>query len=193
VDVHAVLDRAAQTGWCYVELEERVTPRMDREIASVISSLVKGTLARGANVVDELHPEGVPLSSQRVAVIAAHNDQVQAVRFGLSQAGVDPDAVVVSTANKIQGREYDLVIVWHPLAGRRDATAFHLEAGRMCVMLSRHRHACIVVNRAGATRLLEEFPDSDPMFLDEPEKFPDGWEANYRVLQHLASCKPLRS
>jgi hypothetical protein len=176
-----------------VELEEKVTPRMDQEIASVISSLVKGTLARGANVVDELHPEGVPLSSQRLAVIAAHNDQVQAVRFALSQAGVDPDAVVVSTANKIQGREYDLVLVWHPLAGRRDATAFHLEAGRMCVMLSRHRHACIVVNRAGATRLLEEFPDSDPMFLDEPEKFPDGWEANYRVLQHLESCKVLVS
>jgi hypothetical protein len=43
-----------------------------------------------------------------------------------------------------------------------------------------------VVGRAGATRLLEEFPDSEPVFLDEPEKFPDGWEANHRVLQHLA-------
>jgi hypothetical protein len=193
VDVNAVLDRAAETGWCYVELDEKVTPRTDREIASVISEIVKATLKRGGTVVDELQPRGVPLSAGRVAVITAHNDQVQAVRFGLSQAGVDPDAVVVSTANKIQGREYDLVLVWHPLAGRRDATAFHLEAGRMCVMLSRHRHACIVVNRAGATRLLEEFPDSDPMFLDEPEKFPDGWEANHRVLQHLESCKLLVS
>ncbi len=81
--------------------------------------------------------------------------------------------------------QYDVVFVWHPLAGRRDATAFHLEAGRMCVMLSRHRQACVVVGRAGAIRLLEEFPDSDPVFLDEPEKFPDGGEANHRVLRHL--------
>jgi hypothetical protein len=56
----------------------------------------------------------------------------------------------------------------------------------MCVMLSRHRQACVVVGRAGALRLLEEFPDSDPVFLDEPEKFPDGWEANHTVLGHLA-------
>jgi len=46
-----------------------------------------------------------------------------------------------------------------------------------------------VVNRAGALRLLEEFPDADPMYLDEPEKSPDGREANHVVLRHLATCK----
>lgn len=95
----------------------------------------------------------------------------------------------LSTANKVQGREYEVVFVWHPLAGRRDATTFHLECGRMCVMLSRHRQACIVVGRAGADRLLAEFPDSDPVFLDEAEKFPDGWEANSLVLEHLAGFR----
>ncbi|BFO21790.1 hypothetical protein SHKM778_81780 [Streptomyces sp. KM77-8] len=34
-----------------------------------------------------------------------------------------------------------------PLSGRPDATAFHLETGRLCVLTSRHRHACIVVCR----------------------------------------------
>ena len=114
---------------------------------------------------------------------------MQAIRYYLNALGTDPDSVVVSTANKIQGREYDLTLVWHPLAGRRDATAFHLEAGRMCVMLSRHRQACVVVGRSGAERLLSEFPDSDPIFLDEPEKFPDGWQANYEVLEHLRSYR----
>lgn len=189
VDADTVLAHAAATGWAYVELPERFTLRTDLEIAATLAGLVGRLLARGATVVDELNPAGMPLHARRVAVIAAHNDQVHAIRFELSKLGVDPDSLFVATANKIQGREYDVVLVWHPLAGRRDATAFHLEAGRMCVMLSRHRQACIVVGRAGATRLLEEFPDSDPVFLDEPEKFPDGWEANHKVLEHLATFR----
>jgi hypothetical protein len=189
VDLDAALRQAAATGWAYVELPERFTTRHDLEIASVLASLVVRLLGRGATVIDERDRKGRKLGADRIAIIAAHNDQVHAVRYALRQLGQPLDDVVVSTANKIQGREYDVVFVWHPLAGRRDATAFHLEAGRMCVMLSRHRHACVVVGRAGAARLLEEFPDSDPMYLDEPEKFPDGWEANHIVLTHLASCR----
>lgn len=180
------LERAAASGWAYLELPEKYTVRTDDEIASNLAAIVEQALHRGGTVVDERHPEGRALTSDRIAVITAHNDQVQAVRYQLHALGVNPDLVVVSTANKIQGREYDLVAVWHPLAGRRDATSFHLEAGRMCVMLSRHRHGCVVVGRGGADRLLSEFPDSDPVFLDEPETFPDGWQANFEVLQHLA-------
>ncbi len=189
IDIDAVLERAAGTGWGYVELPEKFTSRMDVEIASTIAALVVQLVDRGATVVDERDRSGRALTLERIAVITTYNDQVHAVRYALSRAGCNPDDLVVSTANRIQGREYDVALVWHPLAGRRDATAFHLEAGRMCVMLSRHRHACIVVNRAGALRLLEEFPDADPMYLDEPEKFPDGWEANHVVLRHLSTCK----
>jgi hypothetical protein len=183
------LDLAADHGWAYVELPEKLTVRTDTEIASRLARLVQRLLDRGADVTDEIKPEGRSLEASDVAIVAAHNDQVHAVRYALRQSGIDPDSLVVSTANKVQGREYEVVLVWHPLAGRRDATAFHLEAGRMCVMLSRHRQACIVVGRAGADRLLAEFPDADPIFLDEPEKFPDGWEANSLVLDYLSGFR----
>lgn len=185
IDADAVLSRATKSGWAYVELPESFTVRTDFEIAETLAQLVVRLLGRGATVVDERSKSGKVMGADRIAVVMAHNDQVQAVRYALAKAGQNPNELVISTANKIQGREYDVVLVWHPLAGRRDATAFHLEAGRMCVMLSRHRHACIVVGRAGAGQLMEEFPDSDPIFLDEPEKFPDGWEANHLVLKHL--------
>lgn len=184
--VDRALELSAEAGWAYLELPERLAMRTDREIAGMLASLVSRLRDRKPLVKDERNPDGRQLTLSDVALVTAHNDQVLAARKALSDAGVNPDDLTVSTANRIQGREYQVVFVWHPLAGRRDATAFHLEAGRMCVMLSRHRHACIVVGRAGAARLLSEFPDSDPIYLEEPERLPDGWEANFQVLEHLA-------
>ena len=85
----------------------------------------------------------------------------------------------VDTANRLQGAEFAVTIVVHPLSGRRDATAFHLEAGRLCVLASRHRHACIVVARAGIADLLDAHPSDEPIHLGVQAKFPDGWEANH--------------
>ncbi|HEX2743278.1 MAG TPA: hypothetical protein VHN16_02605 [Streptosporangiaceae bacterium] len=48
----------------------------------------------------------------------------------------------------------------HPLSGRHDATELHLEAGRLCVLASRHRHACIIVAQAGIAELLDDYPPS---------------------------------
>jgi hypothetical protein len=84
----------------------------------------------------------------------------------------------------LQGRE-DVKIVLHPLSGRRDATAFHLESGRLYVLTSRHRQACIVVARAGIPELLDAHPSTEPVHLNVPVKFPDGWEANQSMMAHL--------
>src|SRR6185312_2325962 len=94
--------------------------------------------------------------------------------------------VAVDTANRLQGREFEVVIVVHPLSGRRDATAFHLEAGRLCVLTSRHRQACIVVARTGIGDLLDSHASTEPVHLSVEAKFPDGWEANQVVLSKLA-------
>ena len=97
--------------------------------------------------------------------------------------------MTVDTANRLQGREFDVVIVLHPLSGRHDASAFHLEAGRLCVLTSRHRQACIVVARAGIPELLDAYPSTEPVHLNVPAKFPDGWEANQAVMAHLSEYK----
>jgi len=93
----------------------------------------------------------------------------------------------VDTANRLQGAEFDVTIVLHPLSGRSDATAFHLEAGRLCVLASRHRHACIIVARAGIADILDAHPSDEPIHLGVRAKFPDGWEANHALLAHLSN------
>ena len=176
--VDSVLEEAARSGWGLLELPARRTIRTDAEavraVAEVARRLVeRGATARSGDVVSAVTPD-------RIAVGAAHRDQVSAIR-----AALDGLPCVVDTANRLQGREYDVTIFLHPLSGRRDATAFHLEAGRLCVLASRHRQACIVVARAGIRDLLDAHPSSTPVHLGEPIKFPDGWGANQTMLAHL--------
>ena len=177
----AALDAASTTGWGFHELPARFTVRTDAEAAAACADLASRALSRGGVTTSESGT--VALTPDRIAIGAAHRDQVAAIRSVLP-----PEAagVTVDTANRLQGREYDLTVVLHPLSGRQDATAFHLEAGRLCVLTSRHRHACVVVARAGIAELLDAHPSTEPVHLNVPVKFPDGWEANQSILAHLA-------
>jgi hypothetical protein len=184
-DVDRVLDVAAATGWGLHELPARFTVRTDAEAAAACALIAARALARGALAVSETGE--TPLTADRMAIGAAHRDQVAAIRSFLPAHARE---ITVDTANRLQGREYDLTVVLHPLSGRRDATAFHLESGRLCVLTSRHRHACVVVARAGIAELLDAHPSTEPVHLGVPVKFPDGWEANQSMLAHLAGLTP---
>jgi AAA domain len=151
------------------------------------AGLAARLLERGAHTLSERAVESLPVTPSRVAVGTAHRDQALAVKRALAEFGIHD--VIADTANRLQGREFDVVIVLHPLSGRRDATAFHLEAGRLCVLTSRHRHACIVVARAGIPELLDAHPSVEPVHLGVPAKFPDGWEANQSMMSHLANWR----
>jgi hypothetical protein len=122
------------------------------------------------------------VTANRIAIGAAHRDQVAAIRAAVAARGIE---VTADTANRLQGREYDVTIVLHPLSGRRDATTFHLESGRLCVLTSRHRHACILVARAGIADLLDAHPASEPVPLNISVGFTDGWAANQAMMAHL--------
>ncbi|WP_225822806.1 AAA domain-containing protein [Streptomyces naphthomycinicus] len=188
-----VIDEAAESGWGLLELPARHTPRTDPEAVRAVASVVRRLLDRGGAAVSERAPDRpAPLTADRVAVGTAHRDQAAAVRTALADLGVAD--VTVDTANRLQGREYDVTVVLHPLSGRPDATAFHLETGRLCVLASRHRHACIVVCRAGVTDLLDDYPSTEPVRLGTLVKFPDGWDAMLttylHLLEHRVSWRP---
>ena len=98
----------------------------------------------------------------------SHNDQKDLLRSELDNVGLAD--VHVDTANKLQGLTFEVVIAWHPLAGLMDVDDFHLNPGRLCVMLTRHRHACIVVGRAADRELVAGIPPATPCYV--------GWDAN---------------
>ena len=99
-----------------------------------------------------------------------------------------PD-VVVNTANKLQGLEFDVVVCWHPMAGLDEPDDFHLAAGRLRVMCTRHRHACFVEGRRGDRELVEGLPPSTPAYPGEGPEADDilrGWEFHQGVFSALS-------
>jgi hypothetical protein len=184
----ATLELAARSGWALHELPARHTTRTDGEAADAAASLAGRLLTRRAVGICERHPAGRPLGPQNIAIGVAHRDQADQIRQALTRvAPVSAAMIRVDTANRLQGAEFDVTIVLHPLSGRSDATAFHLEAGRLCVLASRHRHACVVVARAGIADILDAHPSDEPIHLGVRAKFPDGWEANHALLAHLGN------
>lgn len=91
-----------------------------------------------------------PVTSRDIAVVVPHVAQAGAVRAMLA----DLPEILVGTANGLQGLERAAVVALHPMAGYRSAEAFALDAGRMCVTLSRHRaHLTILTDPATAPLL----------------------------------------
>lgn len=90
--------------------------------------------------------------ADQIGVVCTYVRQVAGVRAALSALGLPAN---VETANRWQGLERDFVIAWHPLSGARQVTELALDAGRLCVSVSRHRRGVIVLMRPGVRELLE--------------------------------------
>jgi hypothetical protein len=178
------LSLAAKHGWAYLEQPARQTLVCDPETAQVIVDLVARLRARTPRLICEHHPNGTDLMPGRVAIGVSHNDQKAMMRALLERAGLR--GVVVDTANKLQGREFDFSICWHPMAGLDEADEFHLESGRMCVMCTRHRHACVVVGRVGDRELVDSLPPSTPAWPGvEADDILRGWEVHQSIFAAL--------
>ncbi|MEU1667072.1 AAA domain-containing protein [Streptomyces sparsogenes] len=181
-----VIEHAARTGWALFELPARITGQHDAEAFQAVLGIAERLLARRAITTCEENPQGHVLLPGDIAIGTAHRSQAHHIRALLARQYPQLHGITVDTANRLQGCEFRVTIVLHPLSGRGDASAFHLEAGRLCVLTSRHRHACIVVARAGIAELLDAHPSNDPVHPGAASKVADGWEANHAVLAHLA-------
>lgn len=182
VPVDAPLDATVDgASMVLVELPPMITGEVDPELADQLVGTIRRVLDRRAVIRDDGTLEDV--HSGMIGVACAHVSQVNAIRERL---GPDLGDVFVETANRFQGLERPLMFVHHPLSGRADATAFHLDAGRLCVMLSRHRVACWLFARDGITRQLRRYAPTGDRVLgipDDPEY--TGWRAHMALMTDL--------
>lgn len=179
--------QVCSTGWAHLELPSQLMPDNDPEVANQLAQTVLALL--DAQIT--LHSRGRRprrLTTDGIAVGAAHHSQVNAVRDALAalshSRGAIPPPVTIDTANTLQGRQFDVTLVWHPLSGRRNTSEFHLDAGRLCVLMSRHLYGCIVVSRAGIADQLLASPSTDEYYPDGEGQV-DGWLAQSRALAML--------
>ncbi len=170
-----------------VELPPQITGEADRELAEELVASILRLLRRGPRMSDDGRVRDVTPAD--IGVVCAHVSQVNAVRERLGPGLSD---VFVETANRFQGIERPFMFVHHPLSGRSDAKAFHLDAGRLCVMLSRHRIGCWIFGRQGITEQLIRFAPAGDRALgidDDPEY--RGWRAHLTLLAALSRTNRL--
>jgi len=183
--VDAALDHASTAGWAHVELPASAVLIDDPEIARVLTALAVRLLTRDPMVRCERSRTPRRLVASDVAVLVSHNDQKDRLRALLAERNLTD--VAVMTANKAQGLTFEVVLAWHPLAGLREADEFHLDPGRMCVMLTRHRQACVVVGRAGDRALVEGIPPATPAYTGwDLNPALEGWYIHEGVFEALA-------
>lgn len=164
-----------------LELPQKVTGEVDAELADNIVTTIKRLLGRDAHIIE--HGKCRRLDPALIGVACAHVTQVSAIRERLPQSCAN---ILVETSNRFQGLERPIMLVHHPLSGRANAKEFHLDAGRLCVMLSRHKIGCFVFARAGIEGLLgEEAPQTDRILGLQEDPLFEGWKAHQTILQSL--------
>ena len=182
--IRAAVEHAAKTGWAYADLPASISVPTASDLMEATRSAVDHLLRRQPVVRCERRRQWHALEPHRVAVAASHRDQVSVLQSML--AAPRCAAVVVDTANRLQGLEFDFVIAVHPLAGLPEADGFHLDPGGLCVMLTRHRHGCIVVGRASDHALLDGVAPATPAYLScETDPVLDGWEIHRQIYHTL--------
>jgi hypothetical protein len=157
--------------------------QIDDELAHTMASVARRLLDRGP----QWGGRG-PLDDQDIGLGDAHVASGERLRQHLESLGVAPDAQV-TTPEVWQGRQRPLMIVKHPLSGAASLSEFGLDPGRLCVLISRHQLACVLVARDGIREALQRHEhDSASRPSGSDNVSWRGWKANLALLDALEAA-----
>lgn len=114
-------------------------------VAGVVDRLFKLDCVFSAEPNEVKNPQR--LEPRHIGIVSTHNLMNTAIEKALPKKLRGPQGIRVTTPERWQGLERPVMIAVHPLSGVTLPSSFDLETGRLCVMASRHRSACIFVTR----------------------------------------------
>lgn len=121
----------------------------DPEVAELSAAVAHRLLERGVRWEGER-----VLTAEDIGCVDPHRDSGTATRRALSALGVGPE-LTVTTPEIWQGLQRPVMLARYPVLPGHRLSAFDLEPGRVCVQLSRHQVACIIVGRDGVGEALD--------------------------------------
>jgi hypothetical protein len=165
-------------------LPEREYPvdDVDDDVGAMMAHVVDRMLKR------QIEMGGTRLLPRDIGCSDAHVASNAAVARHLRSRHIPTDEVIAETPEQWQGLQRALMVVKHPLSGRRRLDAFDLDPGRWCVMLSRHLGGCMIVGRDGIGAVLEKHQHdcaTRPMQATDLEWI--GWQAHSALWRQLES------
>lgn len=158
-------------------LEERIA----QAIADLTSEILRARPSRVEHGAGG-GADAVALEERSIGVVCGHIRQVAAVDAELVARGVR--GVRVETAERWQGLEREIMIAWHPAGTDDDPSSFGVEAGRLCVMASRHKLACVVVAPSDVERRVLDVARGGRSLAGRDEAY-DGALANLALIDEL--------
>jgi len=160
----------------------------DPGMARAIAQTAQRLLERHARVLVDPRDGFRQLEPADIMVIATHHDQL-ADLLPLLPAGVRS-----GTADSLQGEDAPIVLAWHPLSGAAEPDTFHCDAGRTCVMLTRHTVGVLTFSRAGVAEMLDDQHPSDLLVPGNPtDSARRAWRSQRLLFDRLSTAGRLRA
>ena len=126
-------------------------------VADVVARLVEVEceISIGNDGGDKGAPSPRRLEPVDIGVVSTHNLMNTAIHAALARHSGALADIRVTTPERWQGLEKPVMIAVHPLSGVMAPSEFDLETGRLCVMASRHKAACLFVTRDHVSSTLD--------------------------------------
>jgi hypothetical protein len=152
----------------------------DPEVAELSAAVADRMLERG------LRWEGQrELTTEDIGCVDPHRDSGTATRRALSARGIGHE-LMVSTPEIWQGLQRPVMVARHPVLPGHRLSAFDLEPGRVCVQLSRHQLACVIVGRDGVGEALDAHQhDVSARATEAVDAEFVGWRAHSKLWSRL--------